>query len=196
MAVANRVSAADLCRKHGFRDAINFKRKTNFGGMETSKANPLGSLEDEYAKLKRLLADAMPDNVALKDLLGKMVTLATEPEAVALLTFDQEISERWTRQLLKCYMIRVRNASFRSHDAMLSDRTKAYPHDRRRFGSRRIRVLLNDEGDIVHHKRQFDSAARKGGQFANEAVAKEPVAFRVHSQEIAGWHQQKRPLLN
>jgi putative transposase len=39
--------------------------------MEVSEAKRLRALEDENAKLKRMLADAMLDNVALKDLLGK-----------------------------------------------------------------------------------------------------------------------------
>ena len=65
------VSVLDLCRKHGVSDASIYKWKAKFGGMDVSEAKRLRSLEDENAKLKRLLADAMLDNVALKDLLGK-----------------------------------------------------------------------------------------------------------------------------
>ena len=65
------VSVADLCRKHGVSDASIYKWKAKFGGMEASEAKRLRALEDENAKLKRLLADAILDNVALKDLLGK-----------------------------------------------------------------------------------------------------------------------------
>jgi putative transposase len=65
------VSVADLCRKHGVSDASIYKWKAKFGGMDVSEARRLRSLEDENAKLKRMLADAMLDNVALKDLLGK-----------------------------------------------------------------------------------------------------------------------------
>ena len=65
------VSVADLCRKHGVSDASVYKWKAKFGGMEVSEAKRLRALEDENAKLKRMLADAMLDNVALKDLLGK-----------------------------------------------------------------------------------------------------------------------------
>ena len=45
--------------------------KAKFGFMDVSEAKRLKILEDENAKLKRLLADAMLDNAALKDLLGK-----------------------------------------------------------------------------------------------------------------------------
>ena len=65
------VPVADLCRKHGLSSPTFYKWKAKFGGMDVSEARRLKALEDENAKLKRLLADAMLDNVALKDLLGK-----------------------------------------------------------------------------------------------------------------------------
>ncbi len=65
------VSVADLCRKHGVSDASIYKWEAKFGGMEVSEAKRLKTLEDENTRLKRLLADAMLDNAALKDLLGK-----------------------------------------------------------------------------------------------------------------------------
>jgi putative transposase len=65
------IPVADLCRKHGVSDGSIYKWKAKFGGMDVSEAKRLRQLEDENAKLKRMLADAMLDNVALKDLLGK-----------------------------------------------------------------------------------------------------------------------------
>ena len=65
------IATADLCRKHGISTATFYAWKAKFGGMDVSEAKRLNSLEDENAKLKRLLADAMLDNVALKDLLQK-----------------------------------------------------------------------------------------------------------------------------
>ena len=62
---------ADVCRKYGISSATFYKFKAKFGGMEVSDARRLKALEDENAKLKRVLADTMLDNVALKDLLGK-----------------------------------------------------------------------------------------------------------------------------
>jgi putative transposase len=62
---------SELCRKHSVSDASIYKWKTKFGGMDISEAKRLKTLEDENTKLKRLLADAMLDNAALKDLLGK-----------------------------------------------------------------------------------------------------------------------------
>lgn len=65
------VSVADLCRKHGVSDASIYNWKVRFGGMDVSEARRLKALEDENTRLKRLLADAMLDNAALKDLVGK-----------------------------------------------------------------------------------------------------------------------------
>ena len=62
---------AELCRKHGLSPATFYKLKAKYGGMDLSDANRLKQLEDENAKLKRLVADVMLDNVVLKDLLGK-----------------------------------------------------------------------------------------------------------------------------
>ena len=65
------MATAEVCRKHGLSPASFYKLKAKYGGMELSDARRLKQLEDENAKLKRLLADTMLDNVALKDLLGK-----------------------------------------------------------------------------------------------------------------------------
>lgn len=62
---------ADLCRRHGMSDATFYTWKAKYGGLEVSEAKRLKQLEDENNKLKRLLADSMLDNAALKDLLSK-----------------------------------------------------------------------------------------------------------------------------
>lgn len=65
------VATSEVCRRHGVSSATFYKWKAKFGGMDVSEARRLKALEDENAKLKRMLADSMLDNVALKDLLGK-----------------------------------------------------------------------------------------------------------------------------
>ena len=62
---------ADVCRRHGVSSATFYKWKAKHGGLEVSEAKRLKALEDENNRLKRMLADAMLDNAALKDLLGK-----------------------------------------------------------------------------------------------------------------------------
>ena len=64
-------SVAEVCRRHGMSTATFYAWKAKFGSLEVSEAKRLKALEEENAKLKRLYADAMLDNTALKDLLTK-----------------------------------------------------------------------------------------------------------------------------
>ncbi len=73
------VSAADLCRRHGLSEATFYKYKAKFGGMTVSDAQKLRTLEQENGRLKRLLAEAMLDNAALKDLATKNVRIRRGP---------------------------------------------------------------------------------------------------------------------
>jgi len=63
----------EVLRRHGISSATLYKWKSKYGGLEVSEARRLKSLEDENRRLKRLLAESMLDNAALKDLLGKNV---------------------------------------------------------------------------------------------------------------------------
>ena len=65
------LATADVCRKHGISNATFYKWKAKFGGLEVSDARRLKALEDENAKLKKLLAEAMLDNAMLKDVAAK-----------------------------------------------------------------------------------------------------------------------------
>ena len=62
---------ADVCRKHGVSSATFYKWKAKYGGLHGSDAKRLRSLEDENARLKKLLAEAMLDNAMLKDIAAK-----------------------------------------------------------------------------------------------------------------------------
>ena len=62
---------SDVCRKYGISSASFYKYKAKFGGMEVSDARKLKALEDENAKLKKLLAEQMLDNAVLKDINSK-----------------------------------------------------------------------------------------------------------------------------
>ena len=65
------MSAADLCRKHGVSDATFYKWRSKYGGMELSEAKRLKALEEENARLKKLLAESMMDVSTLREMLGK-----------------------------------------------------------------------------------------------------------------------------
>jgi len=62
---------ADVCRKHGVSGATFYKWKAKYGGMDVSDARRLKALEDENAKLKKLLAEAMLDNAMLRNVAAR-----------------------------------------------------------------------------------------------------------------------------
>jgi putative transposase len=64
-------ATAEVCRKHGISGATFYKWKDKYGGLDVSEARRLKALEDENAKLKKLLAEAMLDNAMLKDIAAK-----------------------------------------------------------------------------------------------------------------------------
>ena len=65
------MATAEVCRRHGISSATLYKWKAKYGGLEVSEARKLRQLEDENARLKRLLADAMLDNAMLKEIGAK-----------------------------------------------------------------------------------------------------------------------------
>jgi len=65
------VKCADLCRKHGMSEGTFYAWKSKYGGMTVSDAKRLKVLEDENAKLKKLLAEQMLDSAAMRELLAK-----------------------------------------------------------------------------------------------------------------------------
>jgi putative transposase len=64
-------ATADVCRRHGISGATFYKWKAKFGGLEVTEAKRLRTLEEENAKLKKLLAEAMLDIAVLKDISSK-----------------------------------------------------------------------------------------------------------------------------
>ena len=65
------MKVAELCRKHGISEPTFYSWKAKFGGMSVSDAKRLKQLEDENAKLKRLLAETMLDIAVLKDITSR-----------------------------------------------------------------------------------------------------------------------------
>jgi putative transposase len=113
---------ADVCRKHGSAA----QRSTNGrpGGREVSDARRLKAQEDENAKLKKLLAEAMLDNAMLKELHQKMVTPAAGREAIVHLQVNYEVSERWACSALGADRTSARYRSGRPDDATGTNRLR------------------------------------------------------------------------
>jgi putative transposase len=65
------VKTAEVCRKHGISQPTFYAWKAKYGGLSVPDAKRLKQLEDENAKLKKLLAEAMLDNAVLKDITSR-----------------------------------------------------------------------------------------------------------------------------
>lgn len=88
------VAVSELCRKRGANSPTFYKWKAKDCMLNMLKARRLRSLEDENAKLKRMLADAMLDNVAQEDLFGKKGDAVARREPAAYLRTTHAMSER------------------------------------------------------------------------------------------------------
>ena len=58
---------AEVCRKHGISTASFYKYKAKFGGLDVSDARKLKALEDENARLKKLVAELSLDKAMLQE---------------------------------------------------------------------------------------------------------------------------------
>lgn len=61
----------ELCRRHGFSEASYYLWRSKFGGMDVADAKRLKALETENSRLKKLLAEAMLENEATREVLRK-----------------------------------------------------------------------------------------------------------------------------
>ncbi|UWU19289.1 IS3 family transposase (plasmid) [Rhizobium sullae] len=139
---------ADLCRKHGLSEATFYNWKAKYGGMEVSEAKRLKALEDENARLKKLLAEQMLDAAALRELLGKkMVGPAAQRDAVTHLKAVMGLSERRACQIISADRKTIRYRSSRPPEVDLRAKLRDLANERRRFGYRRLFVLLRRDGE-------------------------------------------------
>ncbi|RTL17449.1 MAG: IS3 family transposase [Sphingomonadaceae bacterium] len=194
----------ELCRKHGMSSATYYAWKAKFGGLEVSDAKRLRSLEEENARLKRLLADTMLDNAGLKDLLfKKVVTPAAKRQAVAHLQATLGMSERRACAVVGADRTSMRYRSCRADDGDLRSQLCELAQQRRRFGYRRLHILLRRDGITINRKKTqrlyreegLTVRRRKGRRRAVGARAPSPVLALpnqrwsldfVHDQLVTG----------
>ncbi|HBI6868961.1 TPA: IS3 family transposase [Enterobacter cancerogenus] len=151
------VSARELCRKPAISDAAFYTWRKKYGGMEVPEVKRLKSLEEENARRKKLLAEAMLDKEALQVALGrKLLTTGQKREAVVFMCDATGLSQRRACRLTGLSLSTCRYEAQRpAADAHLSGRITELALERRRFGYRRIWQLLRREGLHVSHKRVY-----------------------------------------
>ena len=95
-----------------------------------------------------------------------MVTPAAHREAAAYLQAVHEMSQRWACRVIATDRASVRSRATRPDDGALRDRLKAPAQERRRFGYRRLHVLLRREGQMVNKKRVSEDLPRRASDGA------------------------------
>ncbi|KAA6490846.1 IS3 family transposase [Agrobacterium sp. ICMP 7243] len=186
------VKAADLCRKHGISEATFYNWKAKYGGMEVSEAKRLKALEDENAKLKKLLAEQMLDVAALRELLGKkMVGPAAKREAVAHLKVTMGLSERRACQIISTDRKTIRYRSSRPPEVELRAKLRDLANERRRFGYRRLFILLRRDGETSGVNRIYRLYREEGLSVRKRKARRRAVGMRapilVEAKANARW---------
>ena len=92
------VATAEVCRRHGVSSATFYKWKAKFGGMDVSEARRLKALEDENTKLKRMLADAMLDNVA-ENIQGRTICALGDAAAMPVRAFIKHYRDEFVHHI-------------------------------------------------------------------------------------------------
>ena len=139
---------ADLARKHGVSEATLYNWKARYGGMDVSEAKRLKQLEDGERQVEEALgrADAGRRRTARASL-KKMVGPAVKREAVAHLQAMMGLSERRACSIVNADRKMIRYRSCRPPDTELRARLRDLANERRRFGYRRLFVLLRRDGE-------------------------------------------------
>lgn len=141
------LSAAELGRKRGFSDATFFSWRSKYGGMEASEASRLKPLEDDDAKLQRLLAEPMTGVSTLRERPG------ARRSALTWAMTGKTCSQRRVCRLVGLDPRVHRHRSKRPDDAGLRARLRALAAERRRLGRRRRRLLVERKGITVNWKK-------------------------------------------
>jgi len=176
------LGAKELCRKHGVSDATFYKWRSKYGGMEVSDAKKLKALEAENTKLKKLLAEQMMRCTAgyraamSREWMSQrsrrccdrdLVRHWSEDNGRALLRPGSRrsavawvMTEKRYNQKRACALAGIdprvyRRTSKRPADTDLRDRLKDLSSERRRFGYRRLHILLKREGWQVNWKKLY-----------------------------------------
>jgi putative transposase len=141
------IPTAELCRKHGISEATFYNWRSPYGGMEVSDARRLKSLEDENRRLRRR-RDA-------EGSVGKVLTPETRKRFVTWAIKEKCYSQRRACGLVGLAPKTFRYASRRPDDTAVRKGLKELALERRRFGYRRLHILLRREGLDLNHKKLF-----------------------------------------
>ena len=187
-------AAADLCRKHGISDATFYKWRSKYGGMEVSDARKLKGLEEvsrkRFAFRRERPAEEAAGGVdagrvdAAGDAGKKLVTPGLRRSAVTWALQQRGYSQRRACKLVGIEPKTCRYVPRRPDDGAVRTRLRALAGERRRFGYRRLHILLARDGLRLNHKRLFRL-------YREERLGVRKLA---ETRSVCGWSGRKRAL--
>jgi len=158
-------AAADLCRKHGVSEATFYAWRSKYGGMEVSDVRKLKGLEEVSRKRFAFRRERQAQEAAggvdagRVDVAGdagkKLVTPGLRRSAVTWAMNEKGYSQRRACKLVGIEPKTCRYVSRRPDDGAVRARLRALAGERRRFGYRRLHILLARDGMKLNHKRLF-----------------------------------------
>ena len=174
------LGAKELCRKHGISDATFYKWRSKYSGMEVSDARRLKTLESENAKLKKMLAEQMMDVATPKEMLGKkLLGPGSKWNAVNWAMKTKGYNQRRACALAGIDTRVYRRGSKRPADTELRTRMKELASERRRFGYRRLHILLKREGWEINWKKLYRLYREEGLTVRKRGGRKRAVGTRT-----------------
>ena len=183
---------ADLARKHGVSEATLYNWKAKYGGMDVSEAKRLKQLEDENAKAEEAFGRAdVGCRRASRASVKKMVGPAVKREGVAHLRATMGLSERRACSIVSADRKMVRYRSCRPPDTELRTQLRDLANERKRFGYRRLFVLLRQEGEPSGINRIYRLYREEGLTVRKRRARRRAVGSRapilVESKPNARW---------
>ncbi|RTL87328.1 IS3 family transposase [Ancylobacter aquaticus] len=177
---------AEVCRKAGISDATFYNWRKKYAGLMPSEMKRLRQLEEENAKLKRIVADLSLDKAMLQDVLfKKALRPARKRELVDKVRSDWKVSARRA-----CAALRIDRALYvykskRGTQAELKQRIKEICETRVRYGYRRVHVLLRRDGWAVNPKRIYRLYKELGLQLRNKVPKRRVKAKLRDDRRVA-----------
>ncbi|HMM07191.1 MAG TPA: IS3 family transposase [Clostridiales bacterium] len=149
--------AAEIVRENNISEQTFYRWKSKYGGMEINEAKRLKQLEEENRRLKEMVAELSLDNRILKDIkFKKLLKPATKRRIAAEIQEDYAISERHACRLAGISQNSKRYQPVdKSEDKQITERLVALSARWKRFGYRRLHVMLQREGIKINHKRTY-----------------------------------------
>jgi putative transposase len=145
-----------LCRQHGISEQTFYRWKAKYGELEVNEARRLRRLEHENTRLKRLVADLTLDNQGVEGVGRKKgLTPVAQRIRVRAMQASFGFTERRACGLVGVDRSTCRYQGRRAEWLALRERLRALPGERRRFGYRRLHILLRREGYRVNLKRVY-----------------------------------------